>query len=338
MQRRHILKALPLLGTALASVLVIPPVQAYSDTLQVSRTLMGTRVDLSLQGGSHQARLAAAQAAWIEMTRLEQMMSRYTGTSVVNAVNLLAGISPVVVPTEMMQVLRAAKTMAAISNGAFDVTVGSLKDWDFDPSHPAIPGKRELASQLPLVNHHDLVLDDKLDTAFLRRRGMRLDLGGIAKLPILQAGMRAIMANGIDNIMINGGGDVMVHGSLHGTPWRIGLRDPRVPDQLQGTISLHQGIVAASGDYERCFIVDGHKYHHILDPKTGYPSQGLHGLALVSSDLSKVNGLGAAIMVEGLSRGKGYLKKLPGVDAMMVDAGGEVWLSNGMRQRLNVTG
>lgn len=261
-------------------------------------------------------------------------MSRFKATSVVNAVNLLAGIRPVEVPGEMMQVLRAAKQMAATSAGAFDVTIGALKDWDFDPAHPSVPGRQQLATQLPLVNHHDLSLDDSRNTAFLRQRGMRLDLGGIAKLPILKAGLQAIANAGIDHAMINGGGDVMVRGALHGMPWRIGLRDPRAPDQLLGVIALNHGMVAASGDYERCFMYDGRKYHHILDPRTGYPSNGPHGLALVSEQLEAVNGLGAAIMVAGLAKGKHYLAGLPGVDSMVVDASGEVWLSSGMQRRL----
>jgi len=330
LQRRRLLQAIP----AIASVLVIAPVQASSDVLQLSRTLMGTRTDLTLHGRP-QDLPRAAELAWQEMARLEQMMSRFRSSSVVSALNLFAGIRPVAVPEEMMQVLKMAQAVSAVSNGAFDVTVGAYKDWNFDPAHPLLPAPQQLAQQVPLVNYRDLILDRKNGTAFLARRGMRIDLGGIAKLPILKAGMQVLHNAGVENAMINGGGDVMLSGALHGRPWRIGLRDPRAPDSLLGVVALNRGIVAASGDYERCFTCDGRKYHHILNPRNGYPSKGPHGLALVSDSLDDVNGLGAAIMVAGLQAGRQYLAHRAGVDAMIVDTNGAVWLSQGMQQRLS---
>lgn len=328
-QRRRFLKAVP----ALASVLVIPPVLAANDVLQDSRFLMGTRVDLTLQGKEGQLPIAAA-AAWEEMTRLERMMSRFHPTSVVSAINLMAGIRPVPVPAEMMQVLKMANAVSLASGGAFDATVGAYKDWDFNPAHPVLPEPQQLAEQVHLVDFRQLIIDPARQTAMLTRRGMRLDLGGVAKLPILQAGMLAIRQAGIDHAMLNGGGDVIVNGNLHGKPWRIGLRDPRAPDRLLGLVNLEHGIVAASGDYERCFTVAGQRYHHVLNPRTGYPSRGPHGLALVADSLAAINGLGAAIMVAGLVQGRQLIQQRSGVDAMIVDADASVWWSPGMRERL----
>jgi thiamine biosynthesis lipoprotein len=163
---------------------------------------------------------------------------------------------------------------------------------------------------------------------------MRLDLGGIAKLPVLQAGMQALQQHGIASAMINGGGDVLVHGGNAGAPWRIGVRDPRDPGQLLGTIALHDGVVAASGDYERCFESAGVRMHHILNPRTGYPSTGPHGVVLVARDTAAVNGWGAATMVAGLAFGRERIAALPGVEGLVVDADRSVWTSPGMAQRL----
>lgn len=330
--RRRLVMALPLLACGL----VVPAVQAKADIHQSSQVLMGTRLDLTLQGPDGALLTQAAQAAFAEMTRLADMMSRYRSTSVLSAINLSAGLQPVQVPPEMLQVLKMARQATLASDGAFDITIGALKDWDFDPLHPGIPSALQIAQQLPLVNTKGLVIDEQRSTAYLTKRGMRLDLGGIAKLPILQAGLRQLQSFGVVNGMLNGGGDVLVMGQINGRPWRVGLRDPRQPEQLLGTVSLRQGWVAASGDYERFLMQDGQRLHHILDPKTGYPSHGPRGVALISERLDDINGLGAAIMVAGMQAGQTRVAKTAGLDALIVGADNSLWLSSGMRQRLQL--
>lgn len=328
--RRRFIVSLP----AFSYGVLIAPLHAQNQPYQISTSLMGTRLDVRLQGADQTSMIFAAQAALAEMQRLTDMMSRYRTTSVLNAINLAAGIQSVPVPPEMFAVLKMAQQMSVKSRGAFDVTVGSLRGWNFEAKAHRIPTQQEIATQLSFVDATQLILDEKKSSAFLRQRGALLDLGGIAKLPILQAGMQQLRAHGIANAMINGGGDVVVHGAINGEPWRIGLRDPRQPDQLLGVVQLHQGFVAASGDYERCFMHRGQRLHHILDPKTGYPTHGPHGLALISEDLAAINGLGAAIMVAGATKGRAHLAKLPQVDAFIVDANGQLWRSEGMRTRL----
>lgn len=329
--RRRVAFALPLLACGLA----VAPVQARADVHQSTRALMGTRVDLTLQGDDATALPAAAEAAFAEMTRLADMMSRYRSTSVVSAINLLAGLQPVPVPPEMLQVLLMARRAGQASGGDFDTTVGSLRDWNFDPNQPSIPSARQISAQLSLVDQHKgLVIDQHAGTAYLAKRGMRLDLGGIAKLPILQAGMRQLQRHGVVNAMINGGGDVLVTGQLNGRPWRVGLRDPRQPDKLLGAVALTQGFVAASGDYERFVMHQGQRLHHILDPRTGYPTTGPHGVTLISNQMESINGLGTAIMVAGAEAGRARVAGTSGLDALIVDADSRLWLSPGMALRL----
>ncbi|MEO8118110.1 MAG: FAD:protein FMN transferase [Rhodoferax sp.] len=332
LRRRRLVLALPLVACGL----VVAPVQAKAGVHQSSQVLMGTRVDLTLQDDDGSTLPAAAHAAFAEMTRLADMMSRYRSTSVLSAINLMAGLRPVPVPPELMQVLLMARQAAQASGGQFDTTVGSLRDWNFDPKHPVIPSARQIAAQLNLVDQeHGLVIDERAGTAYLAKRGMRLDLGGIAKLPILQAGLRQLQRHSMANAMINGGGDVLVMGQLNGRPWRVGLRDPRQPEKLLGVVSLKQGFIAASGDYERFVMQQGKRLHHILDPRTGYPTQGPHGVTLISEQLEAINGLGTALMVAGAEAGRARIARTPGVDALIVDADNSLWLSPGMASRLD---
>ncbi len=328
--RRRLLASLPLLATAM----FLKPALADPKVQQASRDLMGTRVDITVQGGDVEASGLAMNAAFAEMARLSDMMSRYRISSAVSALHLAAGLQPVAMAPEMMAALKMARQMSERSQGAFDITVGAFNGWNFDPAQTSVPDAAEIARELPLVNYRDLILDEKSASAYLRRRGMRIDLGGIAKLPILQAGMAVLKRHGINDAMINGGGDVLVSGQLQGRDWRVGLRDPRAPERILGVLALNEGFVAASGDYERCFVRNGRRFHHILDPKTGQPTIGPHGVTLVSRKLEDINGLGAAIMVAGAQAGRRLLEPLKGVDTLIVESDQRLWLSPGMASRL----
>lgn len=329
-KRRQLAIGLPLFACGL----LIAPVQAKSDIHQFSKTMMGTRLDLTLQGADASLMKTAAVAALSEMARLADMMSRYRSDSELNAINLAAGLQAVQVSAELLEVLEMAQRVTKMSKGAFDVTVGALRDWNFDAASPSIASAQQIASQLPLIGAKGLILNARKRTAFLSQRGMRLDLGGIAKLPIMKAGMRQLLAHGVVNAMINGGGDVLVNGQLNGRDWRVGLRDPRQPDQLLGVVALNKGFVASSGDYERYVMHEGQRLHHILDPKTGYPTKGPHGVTLISDNLEAINGLGATIMVAGAQSGRTRLQQMSDVDALIVDANNQLWTSSGMARRL----
>ncbi len=330
--RRRLAMALPLLACGVW----VPPVRAAAGVHRVSRQLMGTRVDITLQGADPVHLAHSADAALAEMSRLAAAMTRFQPTSELNAINLMAGVAPVPVSAELMAVLTMAQHVHQASDGAFDATVGSLSDWRFDANPIHLPTAARVQAQLKLVGQdRALVLDAHQGTAYLRSRGTRLDLGGIAKLPILQAGMALLQRQGVHNAMLNGGGDVLVNGHLQGRPWRVGVRDPRQPDRLLGTVHLTQGWVAASGDYERFVVHQGQRFHHILDPRSGHPTRGTHGVALVSTDLAAVNGMGTAIMVSGVSAAQALVARTPGLHALVANADGSLWVSSGMAQHLS---
>ena len=300
-----------------------------------SAALMGTQVDIVAVHADAALRSEAVDAAWAEMLRLSEMMSRYRSASQTSLLAQAAGGAPLPVAPEMMAVLLQAQRVARRSGGLFDATVGAYADWHFEPGQPSrLPDALALSHQQGLVDTHALQLDPQRGTARLAHVGMRLDLGGIAKLPILQAGLRTLARHGVTDALINGGGDVLCSGTLQGRPWRIGLRDPRAPQQLLGVLALRGGVVAASGDYERGFELAGRRYHHVLNPRTGQPSQGLRGLALVAQDVDAVNGWGAAMMVAGAGTSRRWLhEQLPQVAGVLVEAD-RAWFSPGLREQM----
>ncbi|MGW8269756.1 MAG: FAD:protein FMN transferase [Burkholderiales bacterium] len=321
----------------LSAALLAFAVGAGAGPLREARPLMGTLVEVALDpgAGGEAAAHRAIDAAYREMQRLSDMMNHYDPASVVSAINAAAGLRAVPCPPELIAVLSMAQAMSARSDGAFDVTVASIRGWRFRADDPRMPSPAAIAAQLPLVGWHKLRLDARAYTAFLTERGMRVDLGGIAKLAIVHAGIAVLRRHGIARAMVNGGGDVEVVGGDGARPWRIGVRDPRAPEALLGVLVLARGFVATSGDYERAFVRDGRRYHHILDPRTGTPARGPRGVTLTGERLEDVNGLGVAIMVRGKAAGERWLAEDKRVDGLIVDADGSVWMTPGFRARFS---
>jgi thiamine biosynthesis lipoprotein len=327
--------ALPLLGAAAWAPASWAGAPAAVERSQ--HALMGTQVDMVTHGYDAATLRVAMDRAWREMERLAARMTRYHPDSTVSAINRASGEHAVPVEPEVLSVLRAAQSIAVQTRGAFDTTVGSLRAWQFDGEHKHLPSTQEIEAQRRLVGFRGLVLDERAGTAFLKQRGMALDLGGIAKLPILEAGMRTLREQGVEHAMLNGGGDVLVAGQLLGRAWRVGLRDPRAPERLLGVLHLKdQAIVASSGDYERFFMAQGVRQHHILNPATGRPTQGPRGVSLWARDAASVNGLGTALMVMGSAAAPGLLKGRAGVEALVVERDHTVWQTAGMATALRV--
>lgn len=325
-------------ATAMAACMAAWPVsnaQANKPTrLRDSRPLMGTQVDIAAESSDAALLRPALDAAFDRMAALSAMMSHYESTSRIAAINLAAGLMPVAVPPELMQVLQMAQAMSRRSDGAFDVTIGSVGSWHFDPQNPRMPTSAYIARHLPDVDYRHLLLSPRDGTAQLTRRGMRVDPGGIAKLYILEAGLQTLKQRGLDTALINGGGDVVAMSRPAARPWRVGVRDPRQPARLLGALEIREGFVASSGDYERFFVRDGRRYHHLLDPKTGYPVNGPHGVTLVGRELAALNGLGAAAMVLGTAPARELIRSTPGVEGLIVGRDDSVWITPTLRQRL----
>jgi thiamine biosynthesis lipoprotein len=332
-RRRVLLGSAALVGGAALLAGWAVPARAGLQRSHQQRTLMGTLVGIAALG-EPEVTGPAINAAWAEMARLAALFSHYSSTSQVAAINLAAGLQPVPVAAELMDALAMAGAVSRRSEGAFDLTVGSFGRWHFDPAAPAMPTPAQIRAGLAQVDWRGLALDRHAGTAMLARRGMRIDTGGIAKLPILQAGLRTLQAHGVATALVDGGGDIVAASAPSARPWQVGIRDPRAPSRLAGVLPLASGVVASSGDYERCFVRAGRRYHHVLDPRTGYPATGPHGVTLVAESLEAVNGLGTALMVLPPAAGAALLRA-SGIDSALVGhRDGRLQLTPALARRL----
>jgi thiamine biosynthesis lipoprotein len=308
------------------------------------RSCMGTRCTLAVF--HHDAALVerAVDAAMREIERLDAMMTTWQPSSEVSRINSLAGSGEAVaLSSETFEVLERSLWVARETNGAFDITVGAFKGlWKFDQDNDGtLPARAEVLGRLPLVDFRGLVLDSERHTARLARAGQSITLGGIAKGLIVDRAVAKLREAGLTDFLVQAGGDLYAAGRHGDRPWRVGIQDPRAGSpQGRGTdtsfamLSLENAAFNTSGDYERFVIKDGRRYHHILDPKTGYPVTHTRSVTVLAPTSFLADTLDTAVFVLGAERGMRFVESQPGVEAVIVDAQNRVHVSRGLQGRL----
>jgi len=244
---------------------------------------MGSPCQLLIYADSTAQASALSRAAQAAVARLEQRYSRYRTDSVLSHINRSAGDpAGIEVDAETAALLDYAATCYAQSDGLFDVTAGVLRRiWDFRQPRLRLPEAAELAAVQALVGWDKLVW--RKPWLHLPLAGMELDFGGIVKEYAADALATLYRQAGITHGLIDLGGDLHALGPHpDGQAWQVGIRHPRLPDALLGQLALHRGGLASSGDYARCFLLDGQRYAHILNPKTGWPVRGLASASVMA--------------------------------------------------------
>lgn len=307
----------------------------FNDTkpFQRSEYIMGTIFDITSVGSSEKVFGDAATKAFNEIKRIDDLMSRYKEGSEVSLINKNAGIAPVKVGHELIEVLQEARSISELSDGAFDVTIGPLTNlWGFDLEKNVVPPKEKIEELKGLVNYRKLKIDEAASTVYLEETGMMIDVGGIAKGYSLAKAMKVFEDAGIKDVIINAGGNLNLRGVKKGKPWRIGIQDPRDESKLIGTVSITDISVATSGDYQRYFTQDGVRYHHLLDPKTGLPAKGLISATVIGRGKTSMDGLSSAVFILGADKGAALMKKV-GVEGIMLAEDGRITVTDGIKEK-----
>ena len=258
-------------------ILAAKLIQAQNDTatykISVTKYLMGTTVETTARSSDVNLCKKALLASYEEMQRVENLLSCEKDSSEISAINRASGLHPVKVSYETIEMLKRAKAYCQRFNGIFDVTIGPLSDlWGFSQDKEIVlPPDTTIKKLIKLVNYKDMVINENDTTAFLRKKGMSIDLGGIAKGYAIDRGAGVLKEMKITNFILNAGGDIYVSGTKDNeTLWKLGIKHPRNTNDLIADFNLKDYAVATSGDYERFKIINGIRYHHILDPRTGY--------------------------------------------------------------------
>lgn len=302
--------------------------------LRRAKPMMATLVTVTVRGCAADGLEDRVREAFSEMERLAGILSEWAPDSPVSRINRDAGGAPVQVPRELLDVLEAAVQVSERTAGAFDATWGALGDlWRFDGARPPrLPAAGEVSQRRALVGYRDLVLDRAAGTARLRRPGMRLGLGGIAKGYIAQAAADLLRARGVRDVLVAASGDIAARGRNGDRPWAVAIRDARDPSGAYARVELHDESVSTSGDYERFFVVDGRRYHHLLDPRTGYPATESASVTVIAPDGALADALATGLFVLGPDRAEAVVRGLSKVSALLVDPHGAVRVAGDPRR------
>jgi FAD:protein FMN transferase len=325
MRRRIAVIILCLCAVLSACARLKPP-----EPLRRSEYVLGTICTVSLMdGGSNEA----LDAVFARFQEIEARMSANREGTEVSAVNIASGIQPVKVSLDTFFVVRKALEYARLSDGAFDPTIGSIvKLWNIGMEGERIPEDWEIKAALPLVNWKLVVMDERASTIFLPRKGMKLDLGGIAKGYAADEAARILLEHKVRAAVVDLGGNILVYGKKpDGSPWHIGVQNPFSDrGEYLGIVSLSGGTVVTSGVYERYFERNGKRYHHILDTRTGRPvDTDLVAVSIIAASSIDADGLSTTLFALGREKGLALAKKLPGVEAIYIDSQKRLYLSPG---------
>lgn len=313
----------------LAALLLLAVAGCEAQPKSLSRTdyLLDTVVTLTLYGATEKD----LDAAFQEIRRLSDLLDAYAPFSDLGWVQAAAGVKPVTVSADTMELLRFAKEMYERTGGYLDVTVGPLIDlWDIrNGGH--YPTDGELSAALGLLGMDDLVLDEAAGTAYLARPGMRLDLGALAKGYIADKVKELLLSRGVESGVIDLGRNILLIGKKPGdTPFSIGVQSPMNSGELLRVLALKDQSLVTSGTYERYFDHDGRRYHHVLDPFTGFPAdRGLLGVTVLSGSSLWGDALSTACLLLGEEAGLKLIDSLPEAEALFVRTDGTVVTSPG---------
>ncbi len=282
------------------------------------------------------------EAAFAEIRRLEALMTTWRPESDVSRINAQAGKAAVKVAPEVVDVVQRSLHFARLSGGAFDISFYALKGlWRFDDDlSPTLPDPQQVRQRLPLINWRKIFVDSQQGTVRLGQTGMAINLGGIGKGYAVDAAVRVLRQAGLKSGLVQAGGDLMIFGSKGGQPFMAGVRDPRSPDPADyfAVCPIVDHAFSTAGDYERAFIYPGDRkrYHHILDPRTGYPARAARSVTVYAKDATVADGLDDAILILGAKRGLTLIESIPDAGAIIVDAENRVHISSRLRSLVRV--
>lgn len=271
---------------------------------------------------------------------IENKMSLNIKESDVYKLYELSGKEPLKVSDDTFKVLKMGKEFGDISNGHFDITIGPLsKLWNIGTPEAKVPTEDELKETLPLIDYSKLTLDEKNKTAKLENDGMMVDLGGIAKGYAADEVAKVLKENGVKNAIINLGGNVFTLGkSTNNTEWNIGIQNPfEGRGDAVGSVKVENKSIVTSGIYERYVEENGKKYHHILNPKTGYPYDNeIAGVTIITDESILGDALSTTVFSLGLHEGLDFINKRKDAEAIFITKDNKIYLSNGIKENFKL--
>ena len=291
---------------------------------------MGTEISVVLWHDDPRQGQRAVDAVFEEVARLDDLMSTYIEESRISEINREAATRPVVAGDELFNLIRRSLDISVLTKGAFDITYDSVGQ-HYDFREGLRPDEDTVAEELPLIDFRFVEANETDGTISFRLDGVRINLGGIAKGYAVERGVEVARRYGVRNARVTAGGDTRLLGDRRGAPWMVGIQNPRNEAEVAVTIPLENESISTSGDYERYFMEDGERFHHIIVPSTGESAGEVHSATIIGPDAVMTDALSTSVFIMGVDQGLRLISTLPDYEGIVIDSSGEMFYSDGLR-------
>ncbi len=301
--------------------------------LHKGQWIMGTVVEITWVGSPASNRVI--KQAFDAIRAVDNAMNPDKPNSELFRINARAGRGPVTVSPNTCRVTHEGLRIGEETGGAFDITLGPLiRLWGWDTQHPRLPSGEAISVALKKTGLGGVTCDPDTHQVSLKRKGMAIDLGGIAKGFAVDQAAKVLKTGKIDNFIVNAGGDLYASGGPPGRPWRIGIQDPDDSGAIFAVVTLSGRAIATSGDYEHFFIRNHIRYHHILDPATGLPARGLRSVSVLAGTTMEADALATALFVMGRKKAARWLARHTGIQAVLMDDRHRIFASRSLKPQV----
>lgn len=295
-----------------------------------SLKLMGNRFTITVVADDEDFGNKNIQAAITEIQRIEALFSTYQKHSQTNLINDNAGIQPVMVDEEVFNLIQRSIHISKITQGAFDISYGSIDKslWNFDQTMTQLPSLETALKMVHLIDYNNIILDSEKQTVFLKEKGMRIGFGGIGKGYAAEMAKKILVKNQVKSGIINASGDLTAWGlQPNGKPWTIGIANPDAPANAFSFLEISDRAIATSGNYEKYVVINGKKYSHTIDPKTGLPISGIKSVTVIANNAEFADAMATPIAVMGIKNGLFLVNQLPNLYCIIIDDNNKIYTS-----------
>ena len=311
--------------------IVASSMPAQADWFADARPMMGTEISVRLWHDDPVQGQHLVEQVFAEARRIDLLMSTYIDDSRISDINRRGADEPVIAGNELFRLIQRSLDISLLTRGAFDITYESVGQ-HYDFRNRQRPDQTTVDASRLLIDYRLVELDQAAGTVAFAAKGVRINLGGIAKGYVVERGVDLLRMAGVRNGIVTAGGDSRLLGDRRGVPWKVGIRDPRVDGEVAMTLPLADEAISTSGDYERYFEENGVRYHHIISPSTGTPASGVHSATVIGPDAVLTDALSTSVFVMGVDEGLRLIATLPDYESIVIDDQGRIYYSDGLQR------
>lgn len=304
--------------------------QAYKRAMK----LMGNRFELTVVAHTKGWADQMIDEGVKEIKRIEKLLTTFSEDSETNLINRNAGIQPVTVSEETFHIIERSIKISSITQGSFDITYGSIDKrlWNFDEAMTSLPCAKKAKKMVRLINYKNIELDAENQTVFLKEKGMRIGFGGIGKGYAAEMAKEVMKKNDVTSGIVNASGDLTAWGTQpDGKPWTVGIVHPDYRSYPFSYMNISDRAVATSGNYEKYVLIDGKKYSHTIDPRTGLPVSGIKSVTIFSPNAEICDAMATPVMIMGIEHGLNLINQLHQVECLIIDDNNKIYTSHNVQ-------